>query len=157
MREVCKCGEKTVLFADQDGAMSADPSPAMTAHPSQPKPATRKRRQSKGPNKTEAEYRRLYLDRIYPPARILYEAITLRLANGHRYTPDWVVLLPDGQVECHEVKGAYRLGSLQRARLAFDQARIEWPAWRWVWATRGKGGAWEVEGANNSSTGQEPA
>ena len=38
-------------------------------------------------------------------AAVHYEGLTLRMANGHRYTPDWVVVTAGGQIECHEVKG----------------------------------------------------
>lgn len=94
------------------------------------------------PNKTELEYRNIYL-RGVPAA---YEGLTFRMANGHRYTPDWVHFGQDGRLTCIECKGAYRFGSHQRARLAFDQARVEWPGVRWVWAVRQKGGAWKIEG-----------
>ncbi len=86
-----------------------------------------------GPNKTEALYRDVFL--VGMDAR--FEALTLRMANGHRYTPDWVVVR-GGRVECHEVKGSYRLHSHQRARLAFDQARIEFPQFVFVWAVYAK-------------------
>jgi len=92
------------------------------------------------PNKTEAEYRATHLRGM--DAR--YEALTFHMANGHRYTPDWVVFTGDGNIECHEVKGGYALGSEQRARLAFDQARVEFPWVVWVWAKR-VGGRWEVD------------
>lgn len=90
------------------------------------------------PTKTEAEYARAYL--AGKDAR--YEAITFRLANGHRYTPDWSYW-DDGALVCVEVKGSYRLGSYQRARLAFDQARIEFPAVRFVWAEKQKDHNWK--------------
>lgn len=81
------------------------------------------------PNKTEAAYRARHL--AGQDAR--YEALTFRLANGHRYTPDWVVFEDGRPVECHEVKGAYRFASHGRSRLAFDQARVEFPGLRWCW------------------------
>lgn len=81
------------------------------------------------PNATELAYLRMGL--VGVDAR--YEALTFRLANGHRYTPDWVVFVDGAPVACHEVKGAYRLHSHGRARLAFDQARIEFPGLTWVW------------------------
>ena len=86
----------------------------------------------KQPNKTEWAYCR----NMFPPGdgrEVRFEAVSFRMANGHKYTPDWVVVEGGRPVECHEVKGKYRLGSLQRARLAFDQARIEWPGIRWFW------------------------
>lgn len=88
------------------------------------------------PTKTESEYARLYLAGKTP----LYEALTFRLANGHRYTTDWVYVDGAGRLVCVEVKGAYKLGSYQRARMAFDQAAIEWPMIKWVWAEKRDGG-----------------
>ena len=58
--------------------------------------------------------------------------------------PPFSEVTADGTIECHEVKGGYALHSHQRARLAFDQARVEFP-FRWVWAVRGKQG-WNVRG-----------
>jgi len=85
------------------------------------------------PNKTERAYRRAHLDTRPDVRAVWYEGLTFRMGNGHKYTPDWVVARRDGRMECHEVKGAYRLHSHQRARLAFDQARVEWPEFVWVW------------------------
>jgi hypothetical protein len=89
---------------------------------------------AKRPNKTELRYLR---DVIKPLGEVgRYEALTFRLANGHMYTPDWVCTDPaTGRLTCVEVKGAYRFHSHQRARLAFDQARLEWPSITWIWAT----------------------
>ena len=94
-------------------------------------PASNRTSKTKAPTKTEHEYNHVFL-----AGRGRFEAITFRLANGHRYTPDFITVDQDGQITCHEVKGAYKLGSYQRARLAFDQARIEWPTLRWVWAEK---------------------
>ena len=90
---------------------------------------------AKGPNKTEASYRRAHIDTRDDVRAVWYEGLTFRMANGHRYTPDWIVARRDGRIECHEVKGKYRFGSHQRARLAFDQARVEFPEFVWVWGT----------------------
>ena len=93
------------------------------------------------PNKTEADYQRHYLRGM--DAR--YEGLTFRMANGHRYTPDWVVFIDGRPVACHECKGGYALHSQQRARLAFDQVRVEFPWLKWIWAVR-VGGQWTVNG-----------
>lgn len=103
------------------------------------------RDQRRGPNKTEAAYRRDVLGRRTDVAALHYEGITLRMANGHRYTPDWVVVTTAGRIECHEVKGGDALQSQQRARLAFDQVRVEFPWLGWVWAVKTREG-WKVEG-----------
>ena len=94
---------------------------------------------SRGPNKTEAEYNRLYLC-----GKGLYEAVTLRLPGGSRYTPDWVVVGVGGAVELHEVKGSYRFGSHGRAVTAFREAVAAFTCFAFVWAVRGKGGVWSV-------------
>jgi hypothetical protein len=114
-------------------------------HPSSNVEPGKRRRE---PNKTEARYKAEVIDR---DGRRLatYEALTFRLANGHRYTPDWVYADDAGRMVCVEVKGAYRFGSHQRARLAFDQARIEWPGICWVWAAW-TGGAWKTEVQHDS-------
>jgi hypothetical protein len=95
----------------------------------------------RAPTATEARYRRERL----AGARAHYEGLTFRLANGHAYKPDWVVVQDGGQIECHEVKGSYKLPSHGRARLAFDQAAVEWPCFRWVWATLTEDGEWVTE------------
>lgn len=98
-------------------------------------------RKSLGPNKTEANYQQTILRGL--DAR--YEAVTFRMSNGHRYTPDWVVFDQSGHIsECHECKGDYALHSQQRARLAFDQCTKEFPGFLWVWATK-KGSEWVID------------
>lgn len=37
-----------------------------------------------------------------------YEAITLKLADDTRYTPDWVVMRPNGDLIMYEVKGPHK-------------------------------------------------
>jgi len=85
-------------------------------------------------SKTERRYRAEVLDRRDDIARVVYEGITIRMGNGHKYTADFALFLKNGRVELVEVKGAYRLGSYQRARLAFDQSRVEFPEFLWTWA-----------------------
>lgn len=99
--------------------------------------ASPKPRGGRGPNKTEAEFAMYYLRG--KDAR--YEALTFRMANGHRYTPDWVVWNSERLVlYCYEVKGAHAFHSQRSAKLAFDQAKIEFPWVEWIWATKTKDG-----------------
>ena len=70
-----------------------------------------------------------------------FEAVTLRLPGGGRYTPDFMTI-DDGRVTFHEVKGSYRLGSQGRAFTAFHEAAAYYPMWRFVWA-KWTGRAWE--------------
>lgn len=98
------------------------------------------------PNKTESEYSHL-LQLEFPKSRVVFEAMTLRMANGHRYTPDWVVM-GSGGILCVEVKAVgkngYKHPSYQRAKVAFDQCRVEFPWFRWRWAEK-VNGIWEVK------------
>lgn len=59
-------------------------------------------------NKTEAAYARvLELRRMGGEiAWFAFEGITFKLADDTRYTPDFAVMLADGTMEMHEVKGS---------------------------------------------------
>ena len=97
-----------------------------------------------GPNATEQRFHDTYLAML--DAR--YEALTFRMANGKRYTPDWIVFDHEDKrpTECIEVKSKHRFGSHNRAQVAFAQCRVEFPGLRWTWATWDrKAKAWRVE------------
>lgn len=60
-------------------------------------------------NKTEAEYAQM-LEARRVSGEIqwwAYEAMTLKLADNTRYTPDFLVMLADGALEVHETKGGF--------------------------------------------------
>lgn len=91
-------------------------------------------------SKTEERYRRDVLH-----GEGLFEAITLKLPGGSRYTADFLTL-DDGVPTLHEVKGSYRLGSEGRAHTAFLEAAANFSSiFRFVWATLEKGGKWSVK------------
>lgn len=90
------------------------------------------------PNKAEAEYNDIHLG-----GRGVYEAVTLRLPGGSRYTADWMTV-EGGRVTLHEVKGAYRLGSHGRAATAFRECVRAFPMFGFVWAKKGKGKGWVI-------------
>lgn len=106
-----------------------------------PRGQTAAPRQAKQPNKTEAEYGKL-LGLEFPGALIVFEGFSFRMSNGHRYTPDWVVCKED-LLLCVEVKArgknGFRHPSYQRARLAFDQCKHDYPAIQWRWAEKFRG------------------
>lgn len=70
-----------------------------------------------------------------------YEPIRLRIAPGLHYTPDVVVVLPNGELELWEVKGGWQWSQ--------DRVRIKAAAGAWlelhirIWAWRG--GNWSME------------
>ena len=133
------------MRAQVDALTRKGPAPdARPAAAGDSRPAGRLPRRRR-PNKTEAAYAAQVIGRRTDVAAVHYEGLTLRMANGHRYTPDWVVVTNAGRIECHEVKGGYALHSQQRARLAFDQARVEFPWIVWVWSVKSNDG-WKIGG-----------
>jgi hypothetical protein len=68
-------------------------------------------------NKTEAAFA-AYLASVYPDAQVEREGITLRLANGVRYTPDFCVFNPGGDVVFYEVKGFMRDDAAVKVKVA---------------------------------------
>lgn len=62
-------------------------------------------------NETEKKYEREILKPMLLSGGILwykFESITFTIAEckkGCRYTPDFIIMLPDGSLEAHEVKG----------------------------------------------------
>lgn len=74
-------------------------------------------------NKTEAAYSDEVLAQLYIKDEIRdwwYESVRLRLANGAWYTPDFVVMMHDGTLEMHEVKGFWREAARVRIKVAAD-------------------------------------
>lgn len=87
-----------------------------------------------GMNKTEAAYadlleskRRAGLLREYH-----FQALTLKLADDTRYTPDFFVVATDGTVECHEVKGFWRDDAKVKIKVAARQFPFRFIAVRYV-------------------------
>ena len=97
----------------------------------------------RGMNKTEREWAEM-LEARRIGGELLhwsYEPIKVRMADNTFYTPDFLVVLGSGELELHEVKGAFVMDD---ARLKFKLVAEHFPA-RLVWAQKLKGGAWNVE------------
>lgn len=112
--------------------------------PRQRKTATGKHR---GPNATETRYRREVLGGIHP-SLVSYESRSFAITRTTKreYTPDWTVKSATGKLppEYHEVKGSYKLGSEDRARLAWEIAAEQNPDSAFYWAVLTRRG-WEIE------------
>lgn len=63
-----------------------------------------------------------------------FEAMTLVLADGVRYTPDFLVQLPTGELELHETKGFMREAARVRLRVCARMYPFR------VWLVEQKGG-----------------
>jgi hypothetical protein len=96
-------------------------------------------------NDTEAAYdrhlARLQLDGVIAWYR--FEAITLKLAPGASYKVDFFVMLPDGTLEAHEVKGQWHDDARLKIKLAASLFPFRFVAIRTV--PKSRGGGWEVE------------
>lgn len=106
------------------------------------KPVDEKRKKM---TKTEARYFAVLktLEEAGEITGVKFHPISFHLDNGHRYTPDFA-FIDGGRAHFVEVKGSYKLGSYQRARMAFDQVRIEWPLFGWMWVELQDDGTWKT-------------
>lgn len=71
-------------------------------------------------NKLEASYA-VYLNQQKSAGLVLeywFEGITFRLATDTRYTPDFLVQMPDLTLECHETKGFMRDDAAVKLKVA---------------------------------------
>jgi len=68
-----------------------------------------------------------------------FESVTLVLADRVRYTPDFAVMLSDGMIEMHEVKGYWRDDAKVKIKMAADKFPF-----RFV-SIQKKRGNWEFE------------
>ncbi len=72
-----------------------------------------------------------------------FEAVTLKIADACRYTPDFLVQLPDGTIEAHEVKGFWQDDARVKIKVAAEKFPFVFRAFR----PRAKkdGGGWSEE------------
>lgn len=96
-------------------------------------------------NKTETAYAQ-YLEARKAAGEVLwyrFEGIKLRLADNTFYSPDFAVMLADGTLECHEVKGHWMDDARVKIKVAADQYPMRFIAVK----VRAKkyGGGWEFE------------
>lgn len=72
-----------------------------------------------------------------------FEGLKLRLADNTFYTPDFAVMLEDGQIECHEVKGFWTDDARVKIKVAADQYPFKFVAVKA--RAKKEGGGWSVE------------
>ena len=97
-------------------------------------------------NNTEAEYADiLNVKRAAGQvSEFWFECVTIKIAADCRYTPDFLVMLPDGSLEVHEVKGSFIRDD---ARVKLLAAAEKFP-FRFYLAQRlakKHGGGWKIE------------
>ncbi|WP_241065491.1 DUF1064 domain-containing protein [Achromobacter insuavis] len=96
-------------------------------------------------NKTEQAYADLLTARLHAGtvAWFEFEGLKFRLADNTFYTPDFTVMLPDGEIELHEVKGFWT----DDARVKIKVAAAKYP-FRFVAVQKRaakNGGGWSTE------------
>lgn len=99
-----------------------------------------------GPNKTEQAYMDV-LDCMSRTGSVLwygFERMKLKLADKTFYTPDFLVMLEDGSLEVHEVKGHWE----DDARVKIKVAAEQFPFIRFIAVkpvAKKHGGGWATE------------
>lgn len=96
-------------------------------------------------NKTEALYNTHLFQRLFAKEILWhkFEGVKLRLADNTFYSPDFAVMLTDGTLEMHEVKGFWT----DDARVKIKVAASLYP-FRFIAVTaraKKNGGGWDVE------------
>ena len=96
-------------------------------------------------NRTEAEYAALLESRKIAGDIVWYafEGVTFKLAADTRYTPDFAVMLADGRMEMHEVKGFWRDDAKIKIKVAAAMFPFRFVALKK--RSKKSGGGWDVE------------
>lgn len=96
-------------------------------------------------NKTEALYDCSLRSRQIAGEILWYkfEGIKFRLADNTFYTPDFIVMLANGEMEAHEVKGFWQDDARAKIKIAADMYPFRFIAIRAE--AKKRGGGWAVE------------
>jgi hypothetical protein len=96
-------------------------------------------------NKTETAYADALKLRQYAGeiAWSRFEGVKLRLADNTFYSPDFAVMLSDGTLEMHEVKGFWTDDARVKIKVAADQYPFRFVAVKAL--PKKAGGGWSVE------------
>lgn len=99
---------------------------------------------------------RSYAETVLAPRKLAgevlewwFEAITFKLADDCRYTPDFLVMLADRSLECHETKAEWSNGQVARddALVKLKVAALQFPFRFYLCFKRTKknGGDWKIK------------
>lgn len=103
------------------------------------------RQSGKGPNKTELRFENDYLRPWKIAGEIVSyraQSLTLLLANGVRYTPDWHAIAKDGLLSLFEIKGGGPLRDDAVVKMKCCAAGYpEFPLWLYRWIA----GEWQIQ------------
>lgn len=96
-------------------------------------------------NGLERDYS-LYLEQQKAAGRILwfeFEGMKFRLADKTFYTPDFAVMMADGEIQMHEVKGYWEDDARVKIKVAAELFPFRF--WGVKRQTKKNGGNWEFE------------
>ena len=96
-------------------------------------------------NKTESDYA-MHLEALKASGSVAwykFEGLKLRLADNTFYSPDFFVMLSDGTLEVHEVKGFWQDDARVKIKVASDMYPFRFCAIKAV--AKKHGGGWSVE------------
>lgn len=96
-------------------------------------------------NKTEAAYAATLEHRRHAGevAWFKFEGVKLRLADNTFYSPDFAVMLADGALEMHEVKGYWQDDARAKIKIAADLYPMRFLAIQVK--PKKEGGGWSIE------------
>ena len=96
-------------------------------------------------NKTEQAYENHLemLQRTGEVSWFKFEGVKLRLADNTFYTPDYAVMLSNGQMEMHEVKGFWQDDARAKIKIAAELYPFRFLAAKPK--AKKAGGGWEIE------------
>lgn len=102
-------------------------------------------------NKTEAAYAQALQTRKHAGeiAWYRFEGIKFRLADNTFYTPDFAVMLADGAMECHEVKGFMQEDANVKIKVAADMYPFRFIVVRVK--PKKAGGGWQIQEVGNGN------
>lgn len=118
-------------------------------------PATHAQAKGKGrvPQRTPGQMNSLeksYAETVLAPRKLAgeiiewwFEAITLKLADDCRYTPDFLVMLSDHSLECHEIKGFMRDDAQVKLKIAAQMFPFKFILCKKQ--TKKEGGTWIIK------------
>jgi hypothetical protein len=96
-------------------------------------------------NKTEAAYNE-HLKSMQLSGHLAwfkFEGLKFRLADNTFYTPDFMIMRPDGFMEAHEVKGFWQDDAKVKIKVAADLYPFKFIAVKAI--AKKHGGGWKVE------------
>ncbi|MGB9149944.1 MAG: DUF1064 domain-containing protein [Burkholderiales bacterium] len=96
-------------------------------------------------NKTESAYDERLKVLMYTKTILWYkfEGMKFRLADNTFYTPDFIVMHNNGEIEAHEVKGFWRDDARAKIKIAADMYPIRFIAV--TMQSKKNGSGWDVE------------